>query len=170
MNLFCFSLEGSMDSLYEAVHSSSETQVYTIPSRSCSPAMLLEDTTRWPATGRSVSMEISQINTDHKSNNSKKKKKRTLTKSVSDNEALDNTICANDPWLPSKNHKDLVTTTKTNQNEEPVRKFADAQTEPRHHQMNLEKTEKEPSIQQMVYYEGWNPNKERPNSRPGDVV
>lgn len=45
-----------MDSLYEAVQESSEAQVYTIPSRSRSPAVLLDDTTKWKNAARSISM------------------------------------------------------------------------------------------------------------------
>lgn len=45
-----------MDSLYEAVQESCEAQVYTIPSRSCSPAVLSDDATKWRSAGRSISM------------------------------------------------------------------------------------------------------------------
>ncbi|XP_036817714.1 putative uncharacterized protein ENSP00000383407 [Oncorhynchus mykiss] len=88
MNLFCFSLEGSMGSLYEAVQDSSDAQVYTIPSRSssrsCSPAVLLNENTKLRGSGRSISMEISQMQ-----NNTNKKKRRThISKSASDNGTL----------------------------------------------------------------------------------
>ncbi|XP_056127090.1 SAM domain-containing protein SAMSN-1a isoform X4 [Rhinichthys klamathensis goyatoka] len=116
MNLFCFSLEGSMDSLYEAVQESCEAQVYTIPSRSHSPAVLLDDTTNWKSAGRSISMEISQINSD----NTRKKKQRSLPKSVSENDALDNTICTNSGWPAAKKQEDLVLL-RNHQNEDKVR-------------------------------------------------
>lgn len=45
-----------MDSLYEAVQESCQAQVYTIPSRSCSPAVLSDDATKWRSAGRSISM------------------------------------------------------------------------------------------------------------------
>lgn len=60
--------EGSMDSLYEAVQSSSDGPPQPIPSRSssrtcsrscsrsCSPAVLLDDNTKWRGSGRSISM------------------------------------------------------------------------------------------------------------------
>uniref|UniRef100_A0A673IYV2 SAM domain, SH3 domain and nuclear localisation signals 1a n=1 Tax=Sinocyclocheilus rhinocerous TaxID=307959 RepID=A0A673IYV2_9TELE len=73
--IFCFHFnfkEGSTDSLYEAVQESCEAQVYTIPSRSCSPAVLSDDATKWRSAGRSISMEISQTNSD----NTRKKKQR----------------------------------------------------------------------------------------------
>ncbi|GAA6091908.1 putative uncharacterized protein ENSP00000383407, partial [Tachysurus ichikawai] len=81
MNLFCFSLEGSMDSLYEAVRDDGETQVYDVPSRSDSSADLLHHCVRCTgATSRVVTMhgylinssiDFSQIN----STNSEKKKR-----------------------------------------------------------------------------------------------
>lgn len=64
---FCLSTghqEGSMDSLYEAVQSSSDGPPQPVPSRSssrscsrsCSPAVLLNDGTKWRGSGRSISM------------------------------------------------------------------------------------------------------------------
>lgn len=50
-----------MDSLYEAVQESCEAHVYTIPSRSHSPAVLLDDTTKWKNAGRSLSMVTIQM-------------------------------------------------------------------------------------------------------------
>uniref|UniRef100_A0AAQ5YY82 SAM domain, SH3 domain and nuclear localisation signals 1a n=1 Tax=Amphiprion ocellaris TaxID=80972 RepID=A0AAQ5YY82_AMPOC len=94
MNLFCFSLEGSMDSLYEAVQSSSDGPPPPIPSRStsrscsrsCSPAVLLDDNTKWKGSGRSISMEMPHM----QGTNTHKKKRRThISKSASDNEALE---------------------------------------------------------------------------------
>ncbi|KAK9520591.1 hypothetical protein VZT92_020465 [Zoarces viviparus] len=126
MNLFCFSLEGSMDSLYEAVQSSSDGPPPPIPSRSssracsrsasrsCSPAVLLDDSTKWPGSGRSISMEMPQL----QSTNSSKKKRRThISKSASDNETLDNPGCNTAVWQPAKIREDLVHNTN-NHNEE----------------------------------------------------
>ncbi|KAA0702102.1 SAM domain-containing protein [Triplophysa tibetana] len=45
-----------MDSLYEAVQESCDAQVYTIPCRSCSPAVPLHDNNKWRNTGRCISM------------------------------------------------------------------------------------------------------------------
>ncbi|KAK7156589.1 hypothetical protein R3I94_006595 [Phoxinus phoxinus] len=162
MNLFCFSLEGSMDSLYEAVQESCEAQVYTIPSRSHSPAVLLDDTTNWKSAGRSISMEISQINSD----NTRKKKQRSLPKSVSENDALDNTICTNSGWPAAKKQEDLVLL-RNNQNEDIVRavrraesqKMADRKTNSRNIQQEMPV--------QIVYYEGCNPN--QLSSRQNDM-
>lgn len=64
----CPHQEGSTDSLYEAVQSSSDRHPPPIPSRSssracsrsasrsCSPAVLLDDGTKWRGSGRSISM------------------------------------------------------------------------------------------------------------------
>ncbi|XP_047676908.1 putative uncharacterized protein ENSP00000383407 [Tachysurus fulvidraco] len=81
MNLFCFSLEGSMDSLYEAVRDDGETQVYDVPSRSDSSANLHHCVRCTGATSR---VDFSQINCT----NSEKKKRSPLQKSVSENNAL----------------------------------------------------------------------------------
>ncbi|KAM8903734.1 SAM domain-containing protein SAMSN-1a [Spinachia spinachia] len=122
MNLFCFSLEGSMDSLYEAVQSSGDGPPPPIPSRSssracsrsCSPAVLLDDHTNWPGSVRSTSMEIPQM----QGSNSNKKKRRThMSKSALDDETLDNLGCNTAVWQPAKCPEDLVDTPNT-RNEE----------------------------------------------------
>ncbi|XP_017275634.1 SAM domain-containing protein SAMSN-1a isoform X2 [Kryptolebias marmoratus] len=109
MNLFCFSLEGSLDSLYEAVQSSSDGPPPPVPrrssSRSCSPAVLLDDNAKWRGSGRSISMEMPQVH----GNNSNKKKRRThLSKSLSDNETLDNPACNTAAWQPARSREDLA--------------------------------------------------------------
>ncbi|XP_017562704.1 SAM domain-containing protein SAMSN-1a isoform X2 [Pygocentrus nattereri] len=170
MNLFCFSLEGSMDSLYEAVQEFGETKVYTIPSRSSSPADLLDQNTQWRSSeGRSMSMDISQIN----STNSKKKKRRALPKSVSVNDALDNTVHPNAAWPASKKQDDSVRM-KNNQNQVPEQirsvKQAEIHTKDnRSHPINSTQTEKELPVQ-IVHYDGWNPQQDWPDSRQCDMV
>ncbi|KAL1260924.1 hypothetical protein QQF64_008751 [Cirrhinus molitorella] len=162
MNLFCFSLEGSMDSLYEAVQESCEAQVYTIPSRSCSPAVLSDDATKWRSAGRSISMEMSQINSD----NTRKKKQSSLPKSVSENEALDNTVCTNSVWPIAKKQEDLVLL-RNNQNEDMVRarpiRRAESQTMADRNIISRNIQQEIPV--QIVYYEGCNPNQDRLSSR-----
>ncbi|XP_051963707.1 SAM domain-containing protein SAMSN-1a [Xyrauchen texanus] len=167
MNLFCFSLEGSMDSLYEAVEQSCEAQVHTIPSRSSSPAVLLDDNTKWRSVGRSISMEISQINTE----NNKKKIRRSLPKSVSENETLDNAVCTNSIWQASKKQEDSVLL-RNNQNKDRVRALrriesqtgADRQT-----QTISRNTQKEPPVQ-IAYNDGCNPNHDRQSSSQNAVT
>nr|XP_061828727.1 uncharacterized protein LOC133614621 isoform X1 [Nerophis lumbriciformis] len=114
MNLFCFSLEGSMDSLYEAVQTSNDAPSKPVPSRSssrscsrsCSPAHLLDDDAKWRGSGRSISMDM----TLRTSTNTHKKKKRTyVPKSASDNEVLaDNALGNAAIWKPAKSPEDLV--------------------------------------------------------------
>uniref|UniRef100_A0AAV2J6V5 Uncharacterized protein n=1 Tax=Knipowitschia caucasica TaxID=637954 RepID=A0AAV2J6V5_KNICA len=115
MNLFCFSLEGSMDSLYEAVQNS-EDPPRPVPSRassrpcsrsvsrSGSPALLLDDNKKWRGSGKSISMDLNQTST----NTNKKKRRTHISKSASDNEALDSPSCNNAAvWQPARSQEDL---------------------------------------------------------------
>ncbi|XP_023206557.1 uncharacterized protein LOC102236798 [Xiphophorus maculatus] len=121
MNLFCFSLEGSMDSLYEAVQSSTDGPAPPIPSRSssrscsrsCSPAVLLDDNTKWRGSGRSISMDMQQT---HRANSNKRNSRTHISKSLSDNETLDNPGC-NAAWQCARSREDLIHITN-NHNEE----------------------------------------------------
>ncbi|XP_045580654.1 uncharacterized protein [Salmo salar] len=197
MNLFCFSLEGSMGSLYEAVQDSSDAQVYTIPSRSssrsssrsCSPAVLLNENPKLRGSGRSISMEISQMQ-----NNTKKKKRRThVSKSASDNATLDHAAASGNTalWLPAKvppeNDLDLVHIVN-NQNEEMVKPMLRTEVQAKAMirtdvktkggrggcKSSIKKNEKPPTPPipptQMVSYEGWAQNPDRPNSRQRDLI
>ncbi|XP_050986048.1 SAM domain-containing protein SAMSN-1a [Labeo rohita] len=160
MNLFCFSLEGSMDSLYEAVQESCEAQVYTIPSRSCSPAVLSDDATKWRSAGRSISVEISQINSD----STRKKKQGSLPKSVSENEALDNTVCTNSVWPIAKKQEDLLLL-RNNQNEDVVRAIRRAESQSMADRKTISRNIQQEIPVQIVCYEGCNPNQDRLSSR-----
>ncbi|XP_036392412.1 uncharacterized protein LOC118782897 [Megalops cyprinoides] len=165
MNLFCFSLEGSMDSLYEAVQDADEGQVYTIPSRSCSPAVMLDENAKWRGSERSISLELSQI---HTTNAKKKKRKPLIPKSMSDNEALDNAECINTYWPSSKKREDLVHL-RNNQNGELGMELLQAGFQMGDcglRQLNNQR-EKEQATQVMSY-DTWIPNWERPNSRQQD--
>ncbi|XP_041733899.1 uncharacterized protein LOC121567729 isoform X2 [Coregonus clupeaformis] len=194
MNLFCFSLEGSMDSLYEAVQDSSDAQVYTIPcrssSRSCSPSVLLDENPKSRGSGRSISMEISQM----QNNNTKKKKRRThVSKSASENGTLDHTAagCNTALWLPAKvsPEDDLdFFHIKNNQNEELVKPMLRTEVQAKATirtdvktkggrgvcKSRIKKNEKPPTPPipptQMVSYEGWAQNPDRPNSRQRDLI
>ncbi|XP_052433162.1 SAM domain-containing protein SAMSN-1a isoform X1 [Carassius gibelio] len=160
MNLFCFSLEGSMDSLYEAVQESCEAQVYTIPSRSCSPAVLSDDATKWRSAGRPISMEISQV----KSDNTRNKKQSSLPKSVSENEALDNTVCTNSVWPTAKMQEDLVLLRK-NQNEDMVRAIRRAESQTMADRKTISRNIQQEIPVQIVCYEGCNPNQDQLRSK-----
>ncbi|CAL8350826.1 unnamed protein product [Lota lota] len=122
MNLFCFSLEGSIDSLYEAVQSSGDGATLSVPSRnsshscsrscsrSCSPVGLQEDSTRWKGPGRSISMEIAQV----QGSIAKKKKRRThISKSASDVKALDNPCDNAAAWPAARSQEDLAHVTNS---------------------------------------------------------
>ncbi|MEQ2256114.1 hypothetical protein ILYODFUR_021069, partial [Ilyodon furcidens] len=122
MNLFCFSLEGSIDSLYEVVQSSTDGPPLPIPSRSssrscsrsCSPAVLLNDNTRWRGSGRSISMDMQQT---YGVNSNKKNRRTHISKSLSDNETLDNSACNTAAWQHARSREDLIHLTN-NHNEE----------------------------------------------------
>ncbi|XP_023276193.1 SAM domain-containing protein SAMSN-1 isoform X2 [Seriola lalandi dorsalis] len=155
MNLFCFSLEGSMDSLYEAVQSSSDVPPQPIPSRSssrscsrsCSPAVLLDNNTKWRGSGRSISMEMPQMN----GTNSNKKIRRThISKSASDNETLDNPGCNTAVWQAAKSREDLVHITN-NHNEEMRKTKHRTETKGGKgaHHSGTKKKEKPPSSQSV---------------------
>ncbi|MFT7800256.1 SAM domain-containing protein SAMSN-1-like [Arapaima gigas] len=76
MNLFCFSLEGSMDSLYEPVQTPTGSQECNLTSRPCSPSPLLLDSTRWGGSQPCIATESSRM---LKINSRKKKKKKENT-------------------------------------------------------------------------------------------
>ncbi|CAB1349133.1 unnamed protein product, partial [Coregonus sp. 'balchen'] len=153
-------LEGSMDSLYEAVQDSSDAQ------------------------------EISQM----QNNNTKKKKRRThVSKSASENGTLDHTAagCNTALWLPAKvspeDDLDFVHI-KNNQNEELVNPMLRTEVQAKATirtdvktkggrgvcKSRIKKNEKPPTPPipptQMVSYEGWAQNPDRPNSRQRDLI
>ncbi|XP_068601812.1 SAM domain-containing protein SAMSN-1a [Brachionichthys hirsutus] len=150
MNLFCFSLEGSMDSLYEAVQSSTEGPPPPIPSRSssrsCSPAILLDDNETWQGSGRSISMETPQT----QGTVYHKKKRRThISKSASDNNVLDNPGCNTAAWQPARSREDLVHI--ANNHNEVMRKTkhrAESKEGKESHHSGTKKKEKPPSGQE----------------------
>ncbi|KAJ8349146.1 hypothetical protein SKAU_G00277350 [Synaphobranchus kaupii] len=90
MNLFCFSLEGSMDSLYEPVRNNSGVQECIIPNRMCSQAVLPKRSNRWRGSVTALPMELSQ---PCRTNSVEKKRKSLSPKSTSENKALDNINC-----------------------------------------------------------------------------
>ncbi|KAL4647231.1 SAM domain-containing protein SAMSN-1-like [Arapaima gigas] len=162
MNLFCFSLEGSMDSLYEPVKDDQDTQVYTIPSRPCSPEVLSDESPRWRGSVRSISTEFSQF---HNGTLKKKKKKTLMPKSASDNEAKDSADCNNIYWQPTRKGDDLIHV--RNDHREGKRKDL-PRVEPkvgegRGCQAASEK--RKGHITQVVNFDVWNVHQERPCSR-----
>ncbi|CAG6006330.1 unnamed protein product [Menidia menidia] len=157
MNLFCFSLEGSMDSLYEAVQSSSDgAPPPPIPSRSssrscsrsCSPALLLEENAKWRGSGRSISLEMPQ---QTQGTNSNKKKRRThVSKSASDNEALDNPGRNAAAWQPARSQEDLAHITSSHNEEvRKTRHRAEAKGGKGAHHSGSKKKEKSSSNQSI---------------------
>ncbi|XP_048120155.1 SAM domain-containing protein SAMSN-1a isoform X1 [Alosa alosa] len=153
MNLFCFSLEGSLDSLYEAVQDSSNTEVYSVPTRSRSHAGLLHEHSKWNATRRCSSTDFSYAS----NSTSRKKTSGMVSKSVSDNESLDNASCSNGPpfWLPARNPEDLLHI-KNNQNEE-----LESSVTQLHHRTSQENLYPKMSRPlKLVCYEEYTPNQQ----------
>ncbi|XP_046718346.1 uncharacterized protein LOC124394255 [Silurus meridionalis] len=97
MNLFCFSLEGSMDSLYERVKDDGETHVYTVPNRSSSSTDLHNHHSAHCT--RAMSLDMSQISSTHS-----KKKSRQLPNSMSESVALVGSV--KQPYFCSMNEKE----------------------------------------------------------------
>ncbi|XP_055370124.1 uncharacterized protein LOC114868552 [Betta splendens] len=146
-----------MDSLYEAVQSSSNAPPLPVPSRSssrscsrsCSPAALLDDNARWRGSGRSISMEMPHV---QGSNSNKKKSifnfRAHIYKSASDNEALDNPSRNAVLWQPARSREDLVHIT-SNHNEETRKAKHRSETKAGKgaHHCGTKKKEKPPSGQ-----------------------
>ncbi|CAM4418455.1 unnamed protein product [Lepidochelys olivacea] len=94
MNLFCFSLEGSMDSLYEPVQEHQDSdETISISSRASTP---LSPYVKCGPPDRSLSLEFSDFE------NTLTRKKKTIQKSMSENEAFDRKNVNGALWQNSK--------------------------------------------------------------------
>ncbi|CAM5079582.1 unnamed protein product [Eretmochelys imbricata] len=94
MNLFCFSLEGSMDSLYEPVQEHQDpNETISISSRASTP---LSPYVKCGPPDRSLSLEFSDFE------NTLTRKKKTIQKSMSENEAFDRKNVNGALWQNSK--------------------------------------------------------------------
>ncbi|XP_060090388.1 SAM domain-containing protein SAMSN-1 isoform X1 [Heteronotia binoei] len=100
MNLFCFSLEGSMDSLYEPVKENQEPQeAICMTSRANTPVNV---PVKYGPPERSQSLEFSDIE------GTLMKKRKSIQKSMSENEAFDRkTVNGIIGQLPKKQENDL---------------------------------------------------------------
>ncbi|XP_030314741.1 putative uncharacterized protein ENSP00000383407 [Calypte anna] len=94
MNLFCFSLEGSMDSLYEPVPEHQESQdTAAIESRANTP---LSMHVNCGPPDRSVSLELPDFE------NTVTKKRKSIQKSMSENEAFDRKTVNGTLWQDAR--------------------------------------------------------------------
>ncbi|XP_034625561.1 putative uncharacterized protein ENSP00000383407 [Trachemys scripta elegans] len=94
MNLFCFSLEGSMDSLYEPVQEHQDpNETISISSRASTP---LSTYVKCGPPDRSLSLEFSDFE------NTLTRKKKSIQKSMSENEAFDRKNVNGALWQNSK--------------------------------------------------------------------
>ncbi|MEE6468171.1 hypothetical protein FKM82_008189 [Ascaphus truei] len=95
MNLFCFTLEGSMDNLYEPVQNNQDSKENSI-SRASSP---LNSITKIVQPERSLSLELSDVDS---TDAQKKRKKSLIQKSMSENEAFDTKTWTTTYWYNSR--------------------------------------------------------------------
>ncbi|XP_071659324.1 putative uncharacterized protein ENSP00000383407 isoform X5 [Patagioenas fasciata] len=94
MNLFCFSLEGSMDSLYEPVPEHQEPEdTTTIDSRASTP---VSTHVNCGPPDRAMSLEFPDFD------NTVTKKRKSIQKSMSENEAFDRKNVNGTLWQGSK--------------------------------------------------------------------
>ncbi|XP_041750623.1 uncharacterized protein LOC121579791 isoform X2 [Coregonus clupeaformis] len=173
MNLFCFSLEGSTDSLYEPAlnkHPVIQEHSSRVPSRHNSrhSSPSLRDRAKWRGSDPCIPTELSEA---HKSHLKKKKRRSHVpTTSTSDNETLDNTD-TNVYWQSRREKQDFVHI-KNNHNEEMGRGPCNRSVlavEDRVEQLNSERREKDPTTQ-GVNFEAWNPNYEPPDSHQQNMT
>ncbi|XP_073473154.1 SAM domain-containing protein SAMSN-1 isoform X1 [Aquarana catesbeiana] len=145
MNLFCFSLEGSMDNLYEPVQNIQETSENYI-SRACSPPCTF---VKAEYNELSFSMELSDLETT----DAKKKRKRSLIqKSVSENEAFDRRVWNTAYWQNSRSPD----------NESYLRRHCHIEDLSEEEYIMGDRTNlvtrlKEENLSQIPPYESWNP-------------
>ncbi|KAM9320369.1 SAM domain-containing protein SAMSN-1 [Gastrophryne carolinensis] len=116
MNLFCFSLEGSMDSLYEPVQNIQDNPKTIVPRASSPPCV----PTKTESLERSLSMEndpatspvisFSQQDVElpglETTDANKRRKKSLIQKSVSENEAFDRRVWSGTRWHNSRRPDD----------------------------------------------------------------
>ncbi|XP_017567406.1 SAM domain-containing protein SAMSN-1b isoform X3 [Pygocentrus nattereri] len=169
MNLFCFTLEGSTDSLYELPQRSYGMQEFSpVPRRRpCSPKCLV-DSSKWGGSEPCIALELPQMPTNQLNKTDLKKAKRKCQKllvhepvhlpsnpvSTSDNE---NTVSSNAYW-PCSRKKDESAHSKNHQSEvgvgeEPYISKALGEEE------GIETRERAHTVQ-GVNFEAWNPNRE----------
>ncbi|XP_046907782.1 SAM and SH3 domain-containing protein 1-like [Hypomesus transpacificus] len=180
MNFFCFSLEGSTDSLYEPNQGRSLIRDL-IPPCTRSPS-LPRNKEKWRGSDPNLSSEQPQAHPAH----SRKKKKRSTNKtrettpvhlpshvptSTLENETTENTD--RDP-LSWQTYRDETVSvfTHNNPNEEAGTVYCQSvvpSVEHREKQLNLERREKDP-LTQGVNFEAWKPNYEHSDCNRQDLT
>ncbi|XP_062309038.1 uncharacterized protein LOC134013548 [Osmerus eperlanus] len=166
MNFFCFSLEGSTDSLYEPNQGRSLIRDL-IPTRTRSPS-LPRNKEKWRGSDPDLSSEQPQA---HPAHSRKKKTRSHVPTSTLENETRENTD--RDPlyWQTSRDKRDSVFN-HNNHNEEAgtvsCQSFVPS-AEHREEQLNLGRRQQHP-LTQGVNFEAWKPNYEHSDCNRQDLT
>ncbi|KAG5285141.1 hypothetical protein AALO_G00034570 [Alosa alosa] len=172
MNLFCFTLEGSTDSLYRPTESKrgfQETAV--LPSRP-STSKSLQEKAKWRGSEPCIATLDAQEQRHTSSLKKAKRKSHTPGARLStEHEALDIPDCTNAYWHTSRPREDWVEI-KNGHNEVLDNEPLQARLLPEEdtvRQLTLERRERG-QITQTVNFEAWNPNWEPSDSRQHDLA
>uniref|UniRef100_A0A8C2IGG6 SAM domain, SH3 domain and nuclear localisation signals 1b n=1 Tax=Cyprinus carpio TaxID=7962 RepID=A0A8C2IGG6_CYPCA len=169
MNLFCFTLDGSTDSLYEPAQIGQNTQDL-LPRRLPSPNSV-KNISVWSGSEPCIATKLPETHTS-KTQESKileKAKRKSQLLSTSEDEITDHTD--SDAHWPSTRKKDGLVHSKNHSNTETVKDHhrSKLSREEKEERMNSEKTVKNPSVQ-GVNFEAWNPNRENSECRQQDLT
>ncbi|XP_073685320.1 uncharacterized protein [Garra rufa] len=169
MNLFCFTLDGSTDSLYEPAQIGQNTQDL-LPRRLPSPKPV-KNMGVWGGSEPCIAMKPSEIHTN-KTQDSKtleKAKRKSQLLSTSEDETTDHT--ESDAHWPSTGKKDGLVHGKHHSNTETVKDHHRSKLtrDEKEERVNSEKMVKNPSVQ-GVNFEAWNPNRENPECKQQDLT
>ncbi|XP_055063875.2 SAM domain-containing protein SAMSN-1b isoform X1 [Misgurnus anguillicaudatus] len=165
MNLFCFTLDGSTDSLYEPTQSVKNSQDLlhkggALPRMPCSPRAV---------SGSETIMKLPKTATNKIHLEKAKRKSQIIT--ASEDEASDHpepddshgpTTKKKDRWIDSQNDFD----TETVKDQHRLKLFLKDEND---ETVCLEESLKNTSVQ-GVNFEAWNPNRENPDGRQPDLI
>ncbi|XP_067085278.1 SAM and SH3 domain-containing protein 1-like [Osmerus mordax] len=166
MNFFCFSLEGSTDSLYEPSQGRSLIRDL-IPARNRSPS-LPRNKEKWRGSDPNLSSEQPQA---HPAHSRKKKTRSHVPTSTLENETRENTDRDPLSWQTSRDKTDSVFN-HNNHNEEAGTVSCQSvvpSAEHREEQLNLGRRQEHP-LTQGVNFEAWKPNYEHSDCNRQDLT
>ncbi|KAK7120792.1 hypothetical protein R3I94_020697 [Phoxinus phoxinus] len=169
MNLFCFTLDGSTDSLYEPAQIGLNSQD-SLPRRPPSPNSA-KNMGVWSGSEPCIAMKLPETHTRKTQENKtlEKAKRKSQILSTSEDETTDHT--ESDAHWPSTRKKDGFVHGKNHSNMETVKDHQRSKLtrEGKEERGNSEKTVKNPSVQ-GVNFEAWNPNRENFEGRQQDLT
>ncbi|KAL1266351.1 hypothetical protein QQF64_002026 [Cirrhinus molitorella] len=168
MNLFCFTLDGSTDSLYEPAQIGQNRQDL-LPRRLPSPKPE-KNMGVWSGSEPCIAMKLPETHTSktQESKTLEKAKRKSQLLSTSEDETTDHT--ESDAHWPSTRKKDGLVVKKNHSNAEMVKDHHRSKlTKEKEERVNSEKTVKNPAIQ-GVNFEAWNPNRENSECKQKDLT